>query len=100
MLLFVENSSIEINIDDAKTGKETYLCQSKVCGDRVIGWDCGDEVSDWLSENLEASGLRLLRQFEPEEKGKQSTRYYTLLSSAIPNIENQVDLSFICLLTR
>lgn len=48
--------------------KKAYLCQSKVCGDRIQGWDCGDEVSDWLSENLYTSGLRLLRQCNPDEE--------------------------------
>lgn len=59
----------------SKTQKE-YLCQSKICKDLVAGWDCGNEVGDWLSERLETPGLRLLRQFNDDEiKG------ITLLSS-------------------
>lgn len=38
------------------------LCQSKVCGDRIEGIDCGNEVADWLSDALCTSGLRLIRQ--------------------------------------
>ncbi|EEZ98196.1 molybdenum cofactor sulfurase 1 [Tribolium castaneum] len=44
------------------------LCQSKVCGDKIEGWDCGDEVSDWLSEVLECPGVRLLKQCDENEK--------------------------------
>lgn len=37
-------------------------CNSKVCGDRVQGYDCGDKVAEWLCDHLEKPGLRLLRQ--------------------------------------
>ena len=46
--------------------KELTLCQSKVCGDRVQGWDCGDEVAAWLSEALGRHGLRLIRQWSSD----------------------------------
>lgn len=38
------------------------VCQSKVCGDRIDGIDCGDEVAQWLSEALSTDGFRLIRQ--------------------------------------
>lgn len=40
----------------------SLFCQSKVCGDRIDGIDCGDEVADWLSDVLCTSGLRLIQQ--------------------------------------
>lgn len=38
------------------------FCQSKVCGDRIDGIDCGDEVADWLDDVLCTTGLRLIQQ--------------------------------------
>lgn len=38
------------------------ICTSKVCGDRIEGYDCGDEVAAWLSDALNIAGLRLIRQ--------------------------------------
>ncbi|KAJ9586444.1 hypothetical protein L9F63_019908, partial [Diploptera punctata] len=46
--------------------KELSLCQSKVCGDRIQGWDCGNEVAVWLSEALGRHGLRLIRQWNSD----------------------------------
>lgn len=40
----------------------SMFCQSKVCGDRIDGIDCGDEVADWLDDVLCTSGLRLIQQ--------------------------------------
>lgn len=37
-------------------------CTSKICGDRVLGTDCGDHVSDWISEALGRPGCRLIQQ--------------------------------------
>lgn len=38
------------------------FCQSKVCGDRIDGIDCGDTVAEWLDDVLCTSGLRLIQQ--------------------------------------
>lgn len=38
------------------------FCQSKVCGDRIDGIDCGDEVAEWLDDVLCSTGLRLIQQ--------------------------------------
>lgn len=40
----------------------SLFCQSKVCGDRIDGIDCGDEVAEWLNDVLCTSGLRLIQQ--------------------------------------
>ncbi|XP_059046054.1 molybdenum cofactor sulfurase [Achroia grisella] len=42
--------------------KEVTFCQSKVCTDLVKGYDCGDEVANWISNALEVSYLRLIKQ--------------------------------------
>ncbi|GFR68356.1 molybdenum cofactor sulfurase, partial [Elysia marginata] len=47
---------------DEESDSSASLCTNKVCGDRVNTFDCGDAVSAWLSEVLEFSGVRLLRQ--------------------------------------
>lgn len=44
------------------------LCQSKVCGDRIRGTDCGDEVAIWLSINLGRHGVRLVRQLNEDNR--------------------------------
>lgn len=58
----------ETDIDNQVTGS---LCQSKVCGDKVKGVDCGDEVALWLSANLERHGLRLVRQLDEDVRSKK-----------------------------
>ncbi|XP_061178018.1 molybdenum cofactor sulfurase-like [Saccostrea echinata] len=37
-------------------------CTSKVCNDRVLGTDCGDHASDWISKALQRPGCRLIQQ--------------------------------------
>lgn len=55
---------LRLDDDDKKSSirKSGMICQSKVCGDRVEGIDCGDTVADWLTEALDCDGLRLIRQ--------------------------------------
>lgn len=96
---------------------EINLCQSKVCGDRVQCYDCGNLVAIWLNQCLGRSDLRLLRQFTQNsrinKKGENSTlslanqAQYLLLNTAsvktlaqsIPNfIMNES--SFLGLLSR
>ena len=38
-------------------GMITKLCSGKVCGDIIEGFDCGDEVADWLEETLGLTGM-------------------------------------------
>ncbi|KAK5644280.1 hypothetical protein RI129_008125 [Pyrocoelia pectoralis] len=54
---------VTLPLNMARNNRVSFLkCQSKVCGDRILGWDCGDEVGNWLSEVLGYPGLRLLKQ--------------------------------------
>jgi molybdenum cofactor sulfurtransferase len=70
--------SVPLDPKNQNAGRaEASLCQSKVCGDRVQGWDCGDDVASWLSDALGRQGLRLIRQWISDSrvsKGKKKLR--------------------------
>lgn len=59
---FTESVSVPLHADEQTQNILASLCQSKVCGDRIQGIDCGDAVADWLSDVLCTSDLRLIRQ--------------------------------------
>lgn len=46
--------------------KEGAICRSRVCGHKVEGFDCGSDVSEWLSLVLRRPNLRLIRQASRE----------------------------------
>ncbi|MGH0135534.1 UNVERIFIED_CONTAM: hypothetical protein FKN15_023522 [Acipenser sinensis] len=55
-------STVTIPVESGDGEQQTRtLCQSKVCGDRVKTFDCGDEVADWISKFL-GRHCRLIRQ--------------------------------------
>lgn len=54
--------SIPLAQTSQKKLRDSLLCQSKICTDSVKGYDCGDTVAQWISEALEISFLRLIRQ--------------------------------------
>ncbi|XP_048514387.1 molybdenum cofactor sulfurase 2 isoform X2 [Athalia rosae] len=57
--------SIQVPLKINKLNTEitrTEISQSKICGHRVEGIDCGADVSEWLSLCLGRPGLRLIRQ--------------------------------------
>ena len=57
--------SIEVPLDvDESLKVSTKICETKVCGDRIQGFDCGDEVARWLSDVLNIDGLRLIKHSE------------------------------------
>ncbi|KAI0207670.1 Molybdenum cofactor sulfurase [Lamellibrachia satsuma] len=63
VLSFPGLDNIEIPLAEPQEGStEVTTCNSRVCGDRVRGCEYGSEVSQWLSEALQQSGLRLVRQ--------------------------------------
>ncbi|XP_055842708.1 molybdenum cofactor sulfurase 3 [Episyrphus balteatus] len=66
-LTFPYMKSIRVLLDDTVGNLEgkslvSPLCQSKVCDDMVEGLDLGDEVAEWISDCLECTGSRLVRQ--------------------------------------
>ncbi|KZC08040.1 Molybdenum cofactor sulfurase 1 [Dufourea novaeangliae] len=51
---------------------EGTICQSRICGHKVEGVDCGSDVSEWLSLALGLPNLKLLRQSNCETKKKDN----------------------------
>ncbi|XP_019623568.1 PREDICTED: molybdenum cofactor sulfurase-like isoform X2 [Branchiostoma belcheri] len=53
---------LNVPLTGAKMGDmEASMCQSKVCGDRITGLDCGNEAADWLTRFL-GQPCRMVRQ--------------------------------------
>lgn len=64
-------NSIEISLQTENILKcEATVCESKVCGDRIKGFDCGDTVAEWLSNALKIKGLRLIHQCDENIRKK------------------------------
>lgn len=59
---YADPVQVPLNINIHNNKALSSLCQTKVCGDRVDGIDCGDEVAQWLEDVLFTSGLRLIKQ--------------------------------------
>ncbi|GAB0094420.1 Molybdenum cofactor sulfurase [Sergentomyia squamirostris] len=64
----IKSIELDLEVNGLKIRKDSSLCQSKVCGDRIQGFDCGDKVAMWLEEALEVSGVRLIRQSSSEKR--------------------------------
>lgn len=59
------DAGVSVPLSTADTDEVDFagtLCQSKVCGDRIEGLDCGDAVAKWLADVLCESDVRLIRQ--------------------------------------
>ncbi|XP_075971645.1 molybdenum cofactor sulfurase isoform X2 [Anticarsia gemmatalis] len=69
-LHFKGKSPIAVSLDTMAYTKvkESSFCHTKVCTDTIHGYDCGDEVADWISEALEVSFLRLIRQSSSDNR--------------------------------
>lgn len=65
-LRFPYMDAVEVTLSEEQQRNQNIsvasLCQSKVCGDRIDGIDCGDVVAKWLSDALCTPDLRLIRQ--------------------------------------
>ncbi|XP_055376872.1 molybdenum cofactor sulfurase 3 [Condylostylus longicornis] len=73
---------LQVSVDETNT-ITTNFCQSKVCGDSIQGFDCGNEIAAWLSDVLSTPGLRLIRQNDNSE------RKYSDGTSKEINLSNQ-----------
>ena len=59
------NNSVEVPLDvDDSLKVSAKICETKICGDRIQGFDCGDVVGTWLSDVLNIVGLRLIKHSE------------------------------------
>lgn len=67
-----DSISIPLQVDMGDNKTVSSFCQSKVCGDRIDGIDCGDNVAEWLSDVLLTPGLRLIRQNENDKRSKKT----------------------------
>ena len=44
----------------------------RIWGEDAVGYDCGDEVSDWFSEYLNLKGVRLIYSSQDLSKRKRT----------------------------
>ena len=56
-----ETSTCHVSLSQDREVVERNLCSGKVCGDKIDGSDCGDEVAQWLEQVLDLTGLRLIQ---------------------------------------
>lgn len=64
-LEFPDMPVIEIPLETHNgESREAKVCETKVCGDRIKGIDCGNDVAKWLSDALFIDDLRLIKQSE------------------------------------
>lgn len=56
------SSFVSVPLSASAQAENSARCRSKVCRQPIEGFDCGDEVAIWLSQQLDIEGLRLLRQ--------------------------------------
>lgn len=59
---YADSISIPLKQDTTDNRTASLFCQSKVCGDRIDGIDCGNDVAEWLSDVLNTPRLRLIQQ--------------------------------------
>lgn len=89
---YAEPISIPLHVDMNDNKTVSSFCQSKVCGDRIDGIDCGDNVADWLSDVLCTSGLRLIRQ---NVSDKRSMKTRNVVEQKAISLSNQAQFLLI-----
>ncbi|KAK2584974.1 hypothetical protein KPH14_008505 [Odynerus spinipes] len=76
------------------------ICQSRVCGQKVEGIDCGNDVSEWLSLAIGRPNLKLIQQSNREVKDKQKRGLYnpelSFSSQAQYLVLNEESISWLC----
>lgn len=82
---------LNTNMDNNKT--LSLLCQTKVCGDRVDGIDCGDDVANWLEDVLCTSGLRLIKQ-NVDDKRAAKKKAVKGMAFKLYELEKKQNISF------
>ncbi|GBP16757.1 Molybdenum cofactor sulfurase [Eumeta japonica] len=84
-LTFSGMKSVKISLEMASeetSVTNSSVCRSKVCDDLVSGYDCGDEVANWLCDCLETSGLRLIKQCAERRSLNGSAKEISLSNQA------------------
>ncbi|XP_075155094.1 molybdenum cofactor sulfurase [Haematobia irritans] len=88
--------SVQINpvFEDSDRVNPAF-CQSKVCKDLVTGYDCGDEVAQWLEDCLETPGLRLVKQHNQRKSQDGDTKDLSLTNQAQFLLINRVSAKWL-----
>ncbi|XP_017885614.1 molybdenum cofactor sulfurase 1 [Ceratina calcarata] len=74
-LHYPDMPSIDVSLDNNSINTmEGTVCQSRVCGHKVQGTDCGTDVSEWLSLAVGLPNLRLIRQTDSDKEKKGSNK--------------------------
>lgn len=96
-LEFPDAPNIEIPLAKLVNGKkrEAKICETKVCGERIQGLDCGDEVAQWISDVLCSDNLRLIRQIDERKNGSISlsnqAQFLLVSEPSVQWLMNQVE---------
>uniref|UniRef100_A0A7G3ASK4 Molybdenum cofactor sulfurase n=1 Tax=Lutzomyia longipalpis TaxID=7200 RepID=A0A7G3ASK4_LUTLO len=64
----MESICVELKVESDQIMQDLSLCKSKVCGDQIQGYDCGEEVAQWLERALDTPGVRLIRKNSEEKR--------------------------------
>lgn len=78
---YADSVSVPLDETDNCENVNGSLCQSKVCGDRIKGVDCGDAVASWLSSHLGRIGIRLVRQLQEDKRQGNEVKKALALSN-------------------
>lgn len=72
---------MDIPLDNSINIINETICQSRVCGHKVQGTDCGSDVSNWISLALGLPNLRLIKQSNNDNKEKANIKSELSFSS-------------------
>jgi len=90
----VEDLSIPLHTKHDEVQNEAFVCQSKVCGDKVFHVDCGDEAAAWLEAALGRAGIRLVRQQESEARQAKKKPHGEAQGASL-SLANEAQISLI-----
>ena len=48
-------------------------CIGSICGEEVLGYDCGEEVATWLESILGVSDLKLVRGLQRKSRRQEKS---------------------------
>ena len=104
LVLQYQDKSISVSLSSGDVENEVQLCNSKVCGDRVVGSDCGDAVACWISDVLDRPGCRLVQQSDIDtrqgkgDKGQLSlaneSQYLLISEQSVDHLLNNMVTKF------
>lgn len=60
--------NMRVALTSSSSTLSAQICRSRVCGDKILGNDCGEKVASWLQLVLNKPGLRLIRQNMADER--------------------------------